>query len=74
MDFEKYCIGEIIVSNAEIFAPYRYVSFEVVKDVNGVAKYVYAWYDKDPDNLVDILKHLNDGIEFILRINNTGDG
>lgn len=64
--FEKLCIGEIAVSNAEVFAPFRYVRFEVLKDVKDVIKYVYAWYDKDSDNLDDILEHLNEGIEFIV--------
>lgn len=65
LNFKKHCIGEIIVSNVESFAPYRYVSFEVLGIEDGCEKYIYVWYDRERDELIDILHGLYNGIVIV---------
>ncbi|MBC1483967.1 hypothetical protein HCJ52_13795 [Listeria sp. FSL L7-1485] len=58
------CMAEIVVEEAT-YAPYRYVSFEVVSVVDSKVKIIYSWYDDDTSMLTDIEKELDKGIQFL---------
>ncbi len=58
------CMAEIVVEEAT-FAPYRYVSFEVVSIVESKVKIIYSWYDDETSMLIDIENELDKGIQFL---------
>ncbi|MBK1997116.1 hypothetical protein JI640_14500 [Listeria ivanovii subsp. londoniensis] len=58
------CMAEIVVEEAT-YAPYRYVSFEVVSIVDSNVKIIYSWYDDETSVLTDIEKELDKGIQFL---------
>lgn len=57
------CMAKIDINHPD-FAPYRYVSFEVVAIVDNVSKLIYSWYDDDSTNIGEILFQLNKGIKY----------
>jgi len=61
-DFDN-CMAEIDVNQPE-FAPYRYVSFEVVAVVDNTSKLIYSWYDNDSTGIEEILFQLSKGIKY----------
>lgn len=61
-DFNN-CMAEIDINQPD-FAPYRYVSFEVVAIVDNVSKLIYSWYDDESTNIEEILFQLNKGIKY----------
>ena len=61
-DFNN-CMVEIDINQPD-FAPYRYVSFEMVAIVDETPKLVYSWYDDDNTNIDEILFQLNKGIKY----------
>lgn len=61
-DFNN-CMAEININQPD-FAPYRYVSFEVVAIVDNESKLIYSWYDDDNTNIEEIIFQLNKGIEY----------
>ncbi len=56
------CMGEIIVAKP-CFAPYRYVSLEILSSISDEFKRVFVWYDCDFDSIEDILFHIREGLE-----------
>ncbi|ELY8693649.1 hypothetical protein SOU83_000280 [Listeria monocytogenes] len=58
------CMAEIVVEEPT-YAPYRYVSFEVVSLIDGKVKIIYSWYDDETSQWNDIEKELNKGIQFL---------
>ncbi|EAH0618798.1 hypothetical protein FDQ12_16020, partial [Listeria monocytogenes] len=58
------CMAEIVVEKPT-YAPYRYVSFEVVSLIDGKVKIIYSWYDDETSQWSDIEKELNKGIQFL---------
>jgi len=61
VDFDN-CMGEILVAQPS-FAPYRYVSFEIISSISDDFEYVFIWYDCDNDSVDDILFHVKEGLE-----------
>lgn len=61
-DFNN-CMAEIDINQPE-FAPYRYVSIEVVAIVDNTSKLIYSWYDDDSTTIKEILFQLNKGIKY----------
>ncbi|HEM2224809.1 TPA: hypothetical protein U0262_003028 [Listeria monocytogenes] len=63
LDNDK-CMAEIVVEEPT-YAPYRYISFEVVSLMDGKVKIIYSWYDDETSQWSDIEKELNKGIQFL---------
>ncbi len=57
----KKCMGELLIDRPE-FAPYRYVSFNILStDTVGISS-VYCWYDSEGDPLEIIEQKIIEGI------------
>lgn len=61
IDWDR-CIGEIIVDNPD-FAPYRYISFNILSSDLEVSKSIYYWIDKEGDSLDYIKKKVCEGLK-----------
>ncbi|ELU8149647.1 hypothetical protein SD224_001569 [Listeria monocytogenes] len=57
-------MAEIVVEEPT-YAPYRYVSVEVVSLIDGTVKIIYSWYDDETSQWNDMEKELNKGIQFL---------
>lgn len=56
------CMGELLVERPD-FAPYRYLSLQVVATDTADFSFVYCWYDSEGDSLEVIEEKIIEGIE-----------
>lgn len=56
------CMGELLVERPD-FAPYRYLSLQVVATDTADFSFVYCWYDSEGDSLEVIEEKIIKGIE-----------
>lgn len=56
------CAGELLVERPD-FAPYRYLSLQVVATDTADFSFVYCWYDSEGDSLEVIEEKIIEGIE-----------
>ena len=61
IDWER-CIGEIIVDNPD-FAPYRFISFNILASDSEESKSIYYWLDKDGDSIDYIRTKICEGLK-----------
>ena len=57
----KKCMGELIIEKAE-FAPYRYVSFNVLSSVTEENTSIFYWNDSENDSLETIITRIKEGL------------
>ena len=57
----KRCMGELLVDRPE-FAPYRYVSLNILSTDTINISSVYCWYDSEGDSLEIIKQKIIEGI------------
>ncbi len=69
LNFQK-CLSAIVVAK-DTFAPYRYVSFEMGDIVDGIHKMIYSWYDNENTTINEIVRSLDESIEFALNYNSS---
>lgn len=62
----KNCGAQVIV-NKPLWAPYRYVCFEVVSILDQIALPVFTWYDCDEDDVDSVIQQLQRGIEYAMN-------
>ncbi len=60
-------MAEIVVENPE-FAPYRFVSFEIVTIEDSQAKIIYSWYDNEYTSENEIREELKKGIDYLINL------
>lgn len=60
IEWEK-CMGELIIEEAE-FAPYRYVSFNVLSSITEGITPIFYWNDSEDDSLETIINRLKEGL------------
>ncbi len=60
-------IAELLVEKPG-FAPYRYVSFNVLACVNNEIKNQYCWYDCEDSSIVDIENGIADGLKTLFGL------
>jgi hypothetical protein len=58
------CMAEVLVEEPG-FAPYRYVSINVLA-YTGEVQSIYSWYDSSADTLNDIKKGILEGLKVLL--------
>ena len=66
-NFGEY-MAAIVVAEPT-FAPYRFVSFEVVAVENGTSTMPYSWYDNEDNTIEEIIRNLDKSIEIALKYN-----
>lgn len=71
IEWEK-CIGEIIVDYPD-FAPYRFISFNILASDSEEAKSIYYWLDKDGDSLDFIRAKICEGLEVAEKYSMTSE-
>ena len=64
------CMAAIVVAEPD-YAPYRFVSFEVVAMENGNSTLLYTWYDQEGNTIEEIIKNLDKSIDVALEYNNS---
>ena len=69
LSFQK-CLAAIVVAK-DAFAPYRYVLFEMGDIVDGIHKMIYSWYDNENTTINEIVRSLDESIEFALNYNSS---
>lgn len=57
----KKCMGELIIEEAE-FAPYRYVSFNILSSITEEIMPIFYWYDSENDSLETIIDKIKEGL------------
>lgn len=57
----KKCMGELIIEEAE-FAPYRYVSFNILSSITEEIAPIFYWYDSENDSLETIIDKIKEGL------------
>lgn len=62
----KNCGAQVIV-NEPLWAPYRYVCFEVVSILGETVHPVFTWHDCGEDDMTDIIEALDCGISFAIN-------
>ena len=60
IEFEK-CIGELIVEEAD-FAPYRFVSFNILSSIAEDITQIFCWYDSEDDSIETITQKIREGL------------
>lgn len=60
IEWEK-CMGELIVEEAE-FAPYRYISFNILSSITDEITPIFYWYDSQDDSLETIINKIKEGL------------
>ena len=60
------CMAAIVVAEPD-FAPYRFVSFEAMRIVNGISDLLHFWYDEEGTTIEEIIENLDKAIEFVLE-------
>ncbi|MBR1675053.1 MAG: hypothetical protein IJ703_08855 [Eubacterium sp.] len=60
IEWEK-CMGELIIEEAE-FAPYRYISFNILSSIIDEITPIFYWYDSENDSLETIINRIKEGV------------
>lgn len=60
-------MAELVVERPS-YAPYRFVSFEIVALEEDEAKIVYRWYDKENTSINEIKHELKNGIDYFIKL------
>nr|MBP3598916.1 hypothetical protein [Eubacterium sp.] len=61
VEFEN-CIGEIMV-NRPYFAPYRFVSMEILSSDQVTAEQVFVWLDDEGDSVEEVIYQIKNGLK-----------
>ena len=62
------CMASIVVAEPD-FAPYRFVSFEVVAMENGIATMPYSWYDESGNTIEKVIENLEKSVNIVFEYN-----
>ena len=54
-------MGELIIEEAE-FAPYRYISFNILSSIIDEITPIFYWYDSENDSLETIINRIKEGV------------
>ena len=62
------CMAAIVVAEPD-FAPYRFVSCEIVAMENGATTMLYSWYDEEYIAIEEIINNLDKAIDIAFKYN-----
>lgn len=70
VNFENNISTAEIVVEEPVYAPYRFVSFQIAAIKNNRAKIIYSFYDTDITSKKNIINELKKGIDYFINLEN----